>query len=286
MSLPQWNEPLADMLEAKLVYAVDSETRNKTFTHRQPGLELNLTCQGRGALHVGEEVFALAAGTLVFIPEPAVHRLEVYTPGRYVRSVLCIAPSAGDARPFTRALRLLLDKPPFLKPRCLYLDPDSAREVRNLISRIATESRRQVDWWQETALGLAYELLALSARLAAQPRSEQPPGGRLADETAAYVADHLDEDLSAATLARHFGVSREHLSRVFRQRFGITYQHYVLNRRVDAARRLLADTHAPASLLDIALAAGFQSHAHFSRVFRKHEGITPTQFRTLHRHGS
>lgn len=286
MPLAHWNKPLARMLEARLIYAIDSEARDKTFKHCQPGIELNLTCHGRGTLHVGGEIFPLAAGTLVFIPEPAVHRLEVHTPGRYVRSILCIAPAAGDVRPFTQALRDLLDMHPFRKPRCLYLDSDSARQVRSLISRIAAESRQQDDWGKETALGLSYELLALSARLAAQSRPEQPPGGRLADEVAAYVADRPAENLTAAAVARHFGVSREHLSRVFHQRFGVTYQHYVVSRRIDTARRLLADPNAPGLLLDIALTAGFQSHAHFSRVFRKYEGITPTQFRTLHRQGS
>ncbi len=279
---PYLNVALARLLESRLIYAVDAEQLNRTSRHSQPGFEFNFTCEGRGTLHVGTQAFPLVAGTLVFIPEPVVHQLEVHTPDRYVRSVLCIAPTVRDTRPFTQALRAMLDKPSFQKPRCLYLDENSALQVKSLISRIADESQRRAAWWQEIVLAQAYELLALSARLSTLPHPAPPPGNHLMGDAAAYVALHLDGDLSVATVAKHLGVSREHLSRAFHQHFGITYQHYVTNRRLTVARHLLTDPNASLSLLDIALATGFGSHAHFSRVFRKHEGITPTQFRALH----
>jgi AraC-like DNA-binding protein/quercetin dioxygenase-like cupin family protein len=277
------NVTLARLLESRMIYAVDSEQLNRTRRHNQPGFELNFTCQGRGTLHVGTQAYPLVAGALVLIPEPTVHQLEVHTPNRYVRSVLCVAPTARDTRPFAQALRTLLSKPAFQKPRCLYINESSSLLVKNLIARIAAESQQRAGWWQEMVLAHAYELLALSARLSALPHPAQPPGNRLVSDAAAYVASHLDGDLSVAKVARQLGVSREHLSRAFHQHFGITYQRYVTNHRLEAARQLLTDTSAPASLLEIALATGFGSHAHFSRVFRKHEGVTPTQFRALHK---
>jgi len=284
MHLPHWNESLARLLESRILYAVDSQQLNQTRLHCQPGLEFNFTCAGRGTLHVGAKTFALAAGTLVLIPEPEVHRLEVHTPGRYLRSVLCIAPAARDTEPLARVLRTGLRKLPFREPCCLHLDEASARVIRNLISRIASETERQADWWQDIVLALACELMVVSARLVARSSPGKPPGSRLAEEVSDYLTFHLDEDLTMQTVAGHFGVSREHLSRVFHRHFGITYQQYVLNRRLASARRLLMESNG-LSLLDIALATGFQSHSSFSRVFRKHEGVAPTQFRKLHRIG-
>lgn len=284
MSLSHWNESLARMLESRCFYAVDSERVNRTRLHCQPGVELNLTRSGRATLHVGAQAIPLAAGTLVIIPEPVVHRLEVHTPGRYVRSVLCVAPLEGDSRPFIESTRLLLRGPVFRQPRCLYLDHDSAGAVQSLISRIAAEAATQSDWWQEILFAHAFELLALAARLSGQHRPTKPPGGRLADEAAAYVASRLDEDLASHTMASYFGISREHFSRIFHQHHGITYQQYVLNQRMAAARTLLAKEDS--SVLDVALTVGFRSHAHFSRVFRKHTGITPQQFRKLHQVGN
>lgn len=285
MPPPHWNEPLAQMLSSRLLYAIDSHRLDKTRLHSQPGLELNFTCEGRGSLHVGKKTFALAAGTLVVIPEPVAHQLEVHTPGRYARSVLCIVPKTGTDEVFAPVLQTMLGKTPFREPRCLYLDETAARVVRNLISRIAGETARQADWWHETALALACELLSFSARLIARSRPLQPPGTRLAEEAAAYIAFHLEDDLTLKKVANHFDVSREHLSRVFHQHFGITYQRYVANKRLLTARQLLMEDDQ-LSLLEIALASGFQSHSHFSRVFRRHEGVTPSEFRRLYDQGS
>jgi len=278
---PHWNESLARLLKARCFYAIDSERLNQTSLHSQPGLELNLTRAGRGTLHVGGETVPLTAGTLVMIPEPVPHRLQVHTPGRYVRSVLCVAPPARGASPSAKLLGDLLQRLPFQEPRCLYLDGESAGVVQNLISRIAMESATQARWWEDLLFARACELLAFAARLSEQPRPLQPPGGRLADEAAAYVRTHLEDDLTTKTVAAYFGVSREHLSRIFHQHLGVTYQQYVLNQRMTAARKLLI--RGDLSLLEIALAVGFQSHAPFSRAFHKHAGIPPLQFRKLHR---
>jgi hypothetical protein len=51
MPPPDWNEPLARLLESRLVHALDTEARDQAFTHCQAGLGLNLTCTGRGTLH-------------------------------------------------------------------------------------------------------------------------------------------------------------------------------------------------------------------------------------------
>lgn len=276
-----WNESLARFLKDRFLYAIDSQSLNQTQLHSQPGLEFNFTCAGRGTLYVGSESFALAAGTLVFVPESVPHRLEVHTKGRYVRSVLCLAPSLRTKKFFDPVLGRMLRKMPFREPRCLYLDEASARVIRTLISRIANETAQQASWWQDMAQALTYELMAFSARLTQRSRPLQPPGSRLAEEAASYIALHLEGDLALHKVARHFGFSREHFSRGFRQHFGVTYHRYVLNQRLAFARQLLQDTNS-FSLLEIALAAGFQSHATFSRVFRQHEGITPKEFRTLH----
>lgn len=283
MPSPDWNTVTARWLQMPPVYPVDSEPKERTSPHSQPGLEINLTCSGRGTLHVGGESHPLSAGAVVIIPEGVPHVLEAQAGSRYVRSVLCIAPPAGDRRPMMQALTAFLKEKPFQRQRCLYLDGESTREVQATISQIAREWTERDAQWEEVAHARALGLLALLARLAGRKRSTLPPGGQRAEEVAAYIAARLDGDLTTQAVADHFGMSREHLSRLFRHHFGVTYQSYVLARRVDVARRLLAGPCAGASLLEVALAVGFQSHAHFSRVFRKCEGITPSEYRLLRR---
>lgn len=274
---------MARWLRTHPVYPVDAEPKERTHRHSQPGLEVNLTCSGRGTLHVGSESHPLSAGAVVIIPGGVPHVLETQEGSRYVRSVLCVAPPGDDRRPMMQALGAFLKEEPFSRQRCLYLDGETARQVQATIAHIAREWVGRDSRWEEAVQARALGLLALLARLAGRKRSTLPPGGQRAEEVAAYVCARLDGDLTTRAVAAHFGMSREHLSRLFHHHFGVTYQSYVLARRIDAARRLLAGPATGASLLEVALAVGFQSHAHFSRVFRKCEGITPSEYRFLRR---
>jgi AraC family transcriptional regulator len=93
----------------------------------------------------------------------------------------------------------------------------------------------------------------------------------------AYAAGHLDQDLSLEALADQAGMSAFHLHRVFSAAAGETPKRFTLRLRLGRAAAMLLTT--PDSVLDIALACGFQSHEAFTRAFRKRFGIAPTGYR-------
>ena len=93
----------------------------------------------------------------------------------------------------------------------------------------------------------------------------------------AYAAAHLDEDLSLAALASQTGLSQFQLHRMFSATAGETLKQFTLRLRLGrAAVMLLAGGD---SVLDIALACGFQSHEVFIRAFRQRFEMTPTAYR-------
>src|SRR5580692_4715929 len=83
----------------------------------------------------------------------------------------------------------------------------------------------------------------------------------------AFAAAHLDEDLSLASLAAQSGLSAFHLHRVFSAAAGETPKQFTLRLRLGRAAAMLLTTDH--SVLDVALACGFQSHEAFCRAFRK-----------------
>jgi len=80
-----------------------------------------------------------------------------------------------------------------------------------------------------------------------------------------FAAAHLDEDLSLGALAEQAGLSTFHLHRVFRTAAGETPKQYTLRLRLGRAAVMLVT--GGESVLDIALACGFQSHEAFCRTF-------------------
>ena len=90
----------------------------------------------------------------------------------------------------------------------------------------------------------------------------------------------LENDLTLTQLAARLGTSSHHLSQLLNEDLRQTFFDYVNRRRVAEVQRCLADAaYASQTLLEVALAAGFNSKAAFNTAFRKHTGLTPSQFR-------
>ncbi|MHC6225513.1 helix-turn-helix transcriptional regulator [Pseudomonas sp. X10] len=83
-------------------------------------------------------------------------------------------------------------------------------------------------------------------------------------------------ELSLERLAAWAGLGRYPLIRVFRTATGLTPHAYLLNARINQARRWLRQGQA---LADIAYRLGFADQSHFQRVFKAHTGVTPGHYR-------
>lgn len=100
------------------------------------------------------------------------------------------------------------------------------------------------------------------------------------DELMQLEKPWLENDLTLSQLAARLGVSPHHLSQVLNDALGQSFFDYVNSRRVAEVKRCLGDpAYASQTLIEIALAAGFNSKAAFNTAFRKHTGLTPSQFR-------
>lgn len=102
------------------------------------------------------------------------------------------------------------------------------------------------------------------------PRSE-------IDDVIAFLQRQLYEPLSLSQLAQYAGYSPFHFSRIFKERMGLSPQHYVSALRLQRAKELLLST--PLSIRDIGLEIGQQSLGTFTTRFTQRVGISPSQFR-------
>lgn len=92
------------------------------------------------------------------------------------------------------------------------------------------------------------------------------------------IKEFNNAQLSLQLLADRVGVSQVYLSRVFKQKYGVSVMHYINYLRVDEAKRLITSGDDPLKV--IALKVGFISDINFIRVFKKYENITPGLYRT------
>ncbi|MBR2889262.1 MAG: helix-turn-helix transcriptional regulator [Oscillospiraceae bacterium] len=92
-----------------------------------------------------------------------------------------------------------------------------------------------------------------------------------------YIHTHYTEDLSLESLAQQFYISSCYLSRQFKEVTGFTLTDYIQMTRVRNVQALLINSRTP--ITEAASACGFASFSQFNRVFQKHIGMSPSQYR-------
>lgn len=92
-----------------------------------------------------------------------------------------------------------------------------------------------------------------------------------------YIHAHYSEDLSLDLLADKFAISSCYLSHQFKDVTGFTLTDYIQMTRVRNVQSLLINTRAP--ITEVSLPCGFNSFSQFNRVFHKHIGMSPSEYR-------
>jgi signal transduction histidine kinase/DNA-binding response OmpR family regulator len=110
-----------------------------------------------------------------------------------------------------------------------------------------------------------------------QKRRISEDAKRLVRLAMVYLHENYSESISRRDLAKHVGITEDHLTFCFRQELGITPIVYLQRYRINQAKRLLKDSYQ--SITEIAFNVGFSDSGYFSRIFRREVGMPPEMFR-------
>lgn len=129
----------------------------------------------------------------------------------------------------------------------------------------------------------------------ARPSREHMPGparhswqGEVSPHTLAgrvleYIQANYRKNLSLDSLGERFGVTPYYLSRLIKSKAGQSFPDLLAQRRIQEAKRLLQQG---ASIKAVTYEVGFRSQNYFGKIFKKHTGLTPTEYRSRHGGGS
>ncbi|TVY10374.1 helix-turn-helix domain-containing protein [Paenibacillus cremeus] len=99
-------------------------------------------------------------------------------------------------------------------------------------------------------------------------------------DIARYIQNHYHQDITLQEIASHFYLSREYISRKFKQEFGVNLSDYISGIRMDKAKLLLLNPHLRIS--QVAEMVGYDDEKYFSKVFKKMVGVSPNEYRKEH----
>jgi AraC-like DNA-binding protein len=139
---------------------------------------------------------------------------------------------------------------------------DAARRLDEL-----TSVERVSDLAEELALSLVADVMP-------HPQND---GARAIDRAIRLIETRFAQPLTDHEVAYEVGLSTSHFRHLFKERAGVPFHRFVLNMRLEQARRDVVASDQ--SIREIASALGFVSSAHFSRAFHQRFGMAPKQLR-------
>ena len=92
-----------------------------------------------------------------------------------------------------------------------------------------------------------------------------------------YIYDHLHTRITVEQLADELKVNPSYLSRLFHKEVGTPISEFILNKKIETAKRMLA--YSEFSAAEIAQTLAFSSQSHFTEVFKKMVGMTPKMYK-------
>ena len=235
--------------DAAIVYSVAGE-RFSMADRRCYGL--SLCYEGRITYRHNGQDYVSVPGCAVLLPRGASYTLQRQETGRFPVINFYVA------EPLTDSFAVL----PLTHPGACLALYEQLRQLRQ-------------DGRPAAAMAAFYRLLDEIAG-AAVNRS-LPPGSPL-HTLLPYMAAHCgDTALTNTALAQRAHISEVYLRRLFLQQLGITPRQYLLQLRLEKAKRLLEDGRLTVTL--VAESCGYTNVYHFCRSFRQYTGLTPTEYR-------
>ncbi len=242
-------------------------------SHRHSEIELNLIETGTVVYLFGGNRYVFQAGQLVAFWGAMPHQLvEASDPVRYYCVTVPLALLLRWELP-----RLFMQR---LLDGLLVLSPeDDTRLEQMLFRRWFHDLQRPTTDYEPLVL---LELQACLGRLALGALSEAQtvgaPAGK-AERMAQFIARHYDQDLTIEQIARAVNLHPNYAMSLFRKTYQVSLLDYLTQHRLAHAQRLLATTSA--TIVEVALEAGFTSVSRFYDVFRAICGRSPGEYRKV-----
>lgn len=234
-----------------------------------PSYRILCHVQGTAIFEQGGQRFECGPGDCLIYDQAQPHSITNLTQTR-VHAV-------GIPAEFIRKRRLSLDNIPALR---LAADPTSPIVQQFLHSVLSASATLPADAAAGIEDALLHLLLTQFRPDAAVPTQSHSDSLRCRAE--AFIATQLhNPELDVGYICTALGCSKRYLHLVFQEQ-GTSVARYIWQSRIERCRQELESARPGRSITQVAFSWGFSSSAHFSRVFKEHVGLSPTEFKQRH----
>ena len=242
---------------------------------------------GKGGIEIGGVKYPLSAGSLVLFQSGTEYRWDVgdmklcivnfdYT---FVAESITKSSSPIASKDFNNSGFAPIYE--FLDINCLnnHIVLNGAFSIGEKIKELTIENSIKDAFSKEYTSSLLKNIILNIARIASETTNTKTKNdAALAKGVIEYIQNHLTENINNEDIANYMNFNISYLNRVFKKYTKMTIHAFLLERRLELAmEKLKTET---ISVSEIALSSGFTDIPHFTKIFKKYVGKTPSEYRS------
>lgn len=236
--------------------------------HLHTQIEIAIIEKGEMEVVVNSRKQVLNRGDFLIIFPNQIHSYHTDKVSQFSRCVIAIFPveMSGD---FMSILMKQCPLNPFVKADMIH--PDITYAIHSLANiQNKNEEVNLIKAYLHLILARVIPQLTLTSN-----RDHQPPGRT--SQLISYISEYFCEPISLDTIAKHLGISKYSISRIFSEKLHTSFSQYVNALRINYAQTLLQGTDQ--DILSISMSCGYENSRTFNREFKKICDCTPREYR-------
>lgn len=225
---------------------------------------LHYVVDGQGKLVLGGKEYVIRGGEafVIYPQELAYYEADAINPWRYLW-VIFEGPKTDEV------LRMagITEKQPMIYPK------DGGAELLSCMERLLYDYERELQ-----TIGNMYALLqAIENQTADKKRRHPDAQPDYVEQMKRYMEYRYAENVKIADLAEHCGLNRSYMTKYFTENTGVSPKEYLIQYRLNKAKQLLIKEDLPIST--VAYAVGYSDPLAFTKIFKKREGMSPSEYK-------
>jgi len=252
----------------------DRAKRDKSYkmdtAHFHNKHELYILEKGHTKYFIGNEIYLLSPGDMIFIEKGAFHQTDNYGGDSYER-ILLVFDDEFSGKEYANYIDELKHN------RFVKIPADKLYKFKEIIAKIEHESRhKSKDYLEIQKLYLRELLILISRYRIIEEKSTLNESYRLIEECAGYISRNPGADLTLRVLAQKYSLSPGYFSKLFKNVTGVGLSEYINISRVSAAEKMFLA--GEKNITETALKCGFNDSNYFATVFKKIKGVSPKKY--------
>ena len=240
---------------------------SRTLQHH----ELIYTCDGRGSFRIGDKQYPVKKGVLLYIPPNTPYSIEVNEK----------IPSGFLTVHFSYADVVFSDGKWNVVETTSTLPLHPAQELQDAIP-VEEQFQKLVDCWNAKLPGYEFmtrtmlQQLLITITQTASKSSRNYAASLKVEKIIQYMHQNLNGKITLSELAKFVQMTPFYMARTFKTATGYTIIEYFNKLKIDKSKELLIEGNK--KVKEVARELGFVDEFYFSRMFKKAEGINPSEF--------